>query len=202
MSAALDYGRKILMKRMIQNLESEGYRVEFAEEYNGWIVAGQGEDPAVMLLEANAIERFRTQSPGNARGFLDGIVEHVKSQISAQGSVSLQPPASGEAAGYADVPSEPPSGVGAEVGDDMIVDEQEAAVEDVPMDVAGDVPTEDAPPPDAPPEETQEADGPPEEDLGAEPAEGGEHPEGEAAEGEQERMEKEITEELSVEDVK
>ena len=144
MTSSLDFGRKILMKRMIQSLEGEGYRVEFAEEYNVYIVAGQGEDPAVMLLDAEAIEGQRQAHPGSAGAFVEGILKLVQSQISAQGSASLQPPTeTDEAAAYADVPADPPAEVG--VDDDMIVEEtpvdedleaepDEAGEEDVALD--------------------------------------------------------------------
>jgi hypothetical protein len=135
MTSSLDFGRKILMKRLIQALEGEGYRVEFAEDYNGYIVAGQGEDPAVMLLDADTIENQRRTHPGSAQHFIEGILGFVQSQISSQGSASLQPPPeSGEAVGYADVPAEPPSAVG--VDEDMIVDE---ASMEVPVEEAEDV---------------------------------------------------------------
>lgn len=227
MTSSLDYGRKILMRRMIQGLELEGYRVEFAEEYNGWIVAGQGEDPAVILIEADTIERFRADSPGNASGFIQGIVGHVKSQISAQGSSSLQPPPDAAAVDYADVPSEPPQAVEGEVADDMIVGE------------------EPAPAPSEPPQEVEQEFAEPAQDGGVEedqetmetPAEepadevsvnmdeleasspeqeppAGEEPAGEEEDDagpgediededeEKERMEQDVTEELSLEEIK
>lgn len=210
MTSSLDYGRKILMKRMIHTLEQEGYRVEFAEDYHGWIVAGQGEDPAVMLLDADAIERFRMDSPGNAKGFLEGIVTHVQGQISAQGSQSLQPPAGEAALEYADVPSEPPTAVTGEVADDMIMDEEPADVEDLGEEM---IPEAEADPSgdeveDAPLEAEDDAvddevsvnmdeftdlsaeETPAEEDAAEEPPEA----------DEKEKIESESTEELSLED--
>lgn len=133
MTSSLDFGRKILMKRMIQSLEGEGYRVEFAEEYNGYIVAGQGEDPAVMLLDADTIEGQRQAHPGSAGAFIEGVLKLVQGQISAQGSASLQPPTEvDEADAYADVPSGPPDALG--VDDDMIVDEAPAEEADIAFD--------------------------------------------------------------------
>ncbi|MBW2262099.1 MAG: hypothetical protein JRG91_09015 [Deltaproteobacteria bacterium] len=179
------------MKRMIKSLEGEGFRVEFAEEYNGYIVAGQGEDPAVMLLDADAIEGQRQIHPGSAGAFVEGILKLVQSQISAQGSSSLQPPTEvEEAEAYADVPSDPPSAVGVE--EDMIVDEEpdgegvEAAVEEhAEEDVAFDE------------EPVEDAAG---EDVEEPPA--GDEPAGDAAQepSEKEMIEEERTEELSLED--
>ena len=200
MISSLDFVRKILMKRMIKSLEGEGYRVEFAEEYNGYIVAGQGEDPAVMLLDADAIEGQRQTHPGSAGAFVEGILKLVQSQISAQGSASLQPPTEGEEAeAYADVPSDPPSAVGVE--EDMIVDEEpagegvDAAVEEYSEEDAGepqageDVAFDEEPVEDAAAEDVEEP-----------PA--GDEPVGDAAQepSEKELIEEERTEELSLED--
>jgi hypothetical protein len=183
MTSSLDFGRKILMKRMIQSLEGEGYRVEFAEEYNGYIVAGQGEDPAVMLLDAEAIEGQRQAHPGSAGAFVEGILQLVQSQISAQGSASLQPPTeTGEAEAYADVPAEPPQAVG--VDEDMIVDEEPAGEELEAEQPEEDVALDEEPVQDLVDGEAVEPDG---EEAGEEPSE-------------KELIEEERTEELTLED--
>lgn len=187
MTSSLDFGRKILMKRMIQSLEGEGYRVEFAEEYNGYIVAGQGEDPAVMLLDAEAIEGQRQAHPGSAGAFVEGILHLVQSQISVQGSASLQPQTeTGEAEAYADVPAEPPQAVG--VDEDMIVDEEPAG-EDLEAEQ---------------PEEDIAFDEEPVQDLvdgeAAEPDDEQEEEGGEEEPSEKELIEEERTEELTLED--
>lgn len=188
MTSSLDFGRKILMKRMIQSLEDEGYRVEFAEEYNGYIVAGQGEDPAVMLLDADAIEGQRRAHPGSAGAFVEGVLRLVQGQISSQGSSSLQAPIEGgEAAAYADVPSDPPAAVG--VDEDMILDEEPAelagAMEPEADDLDfGEEPVQDLVGEDAPEEPLEEE---ADEDALEEPSE-------------KERIEEERTEELSLED--
>lgn len=191
MISSLDFARQILLKRMIKTLEGEGYRVEFAEEYNGFIVAGHGEDPAVMLLDADTIENHRVAHPGSASQFVEGILNFVQSQISASDTTSFQPPVRGEeAGGYADVATEPPSAVG--VDEDMIVGDEsmgdtyeevepaEAGLEEVPVDEF---------------EEglDEEADVPIDED---EP--GAEEPP--AEETEQQRLNDEVTEELTLED--
>jgi hypothetical protein len=189
----------ILMKRMIKSLEGEGYRVEFAEEYNGYIVAGQGEDPAVMLLDADTIEGQRQANPGSAGAFVEGVLRFVQSQISAQGSTSLQPATEGEeAAAYADVPSDPPSVVG--VDEDMIVDEEpaeeglEAAEVDLDEEPAGeDIAFDGEPEQEAVPEEDEE--------LFAEdeaPEESEDDVDEESSE--KDRIEEERTEELTLED--
>ena len=206
MSSSLDFGRKILMKRMIQSLEGEGYRVEFAEEYNGYIVAGQGEDPAVMLLDADAIDGQRQAHPGSAGAFVEGVLKLVQSQISAQGSASLQPAAGGEeAAAYADVPSDPPSAVG--VDEDMIVDEEPADEEPADEELADEEPVDEELADEEPADEEDIAfDEEPVEDLvmdeGEEDAPAEEEAVEDADEGpsEKELIEEERTEELSLED--
>ena len=172
MTSSLDFGRKILMKRMIQSLEAEGYRVEFAEDYNGYIVAGQGEDPAVMLLDADAIDGLRRRNPGSAGAFVGAVLEHVQSQISSQGSQSIQPVTEeAEAVDYADVPSDPPEAVGFE--EDMVVDEEPV---ESPAGEEDELPDFDEGGGDFAAEEPPAAD-------------------------EQQRMEDEVTEQLTVEDL-
>ncbi len=187
MTASLDFGRKILMRRMLQALEKVGYRVEFAEEYHGWIVAGQGEDPAVMLLEADSIEKLRLVHPGNAAGFIDAVVAHVRSQISVQGSTSLGPPPSLAASKYVDVPSTPPIAVTGEVADDMILDEE--TVDDRPGQGDG------ASPGDRPRGGMDDAE---ELSVNMDELDASGVPAGD----EKERLEKEVTEELSLVDFK
>jgi len=183
MTSSLDFGRKILMKRMIQSLEGEGYRVEFAEEYNGYIVAGQGEDPAVMLLDAEAIEGQRQAHPGSAGAFVAGILQLVQSQISSQGSASLQAPTEAvEAEAYADVPAEPPMAVG--VDEDMIVDEEPAGEDPWDEQPGEDIALDEEPVQDLVDGEAMEP-----------PAE-----EEDEAPSEQELIEEERTEELTLED--
>jgi len=192
MTSSLDFGRKILMKRMIQSLEGEGYRVEFAEEYNGYIVAGQGEDPAVMLLDADTIEGQRQAHPGSAGAFVDGVLKFVRSQISAHGSSSLQAPIEEEeAAAYADVPSDPPSAVG--VDEDMILDEEPAGEAEALEPVLDDLAFDEEPVQDLVGEEAPEEPG---EDEFEDELEG----DAEAEPSEKDLIEEERTEELSLED--
>ena len=83
--ATQDLGRMILMKRMVSSLQQRGFRVELAEDYGGYIVAGQGEDPPVYLLDADVIEKCRLDSPGDVKGFLERVGKHVQSQLGSQG---------------------------------------------------------------------------------------------------------------------
>jgi len=125
MNSSMDFGRQILIRRMVAAIERAGYRVEFAEEYNGYIVAGQGEDPSVMLLEADTIEGLRLGSPGNPNAFVEAVVEHVRKNINVKGSASIGPPVPAAAGGeHEDVPAGPPDNV--DVDENMIVAEEAA----------------------------------------------------------------------------
>lgn len=82
MATTLEYGKKILIKRMIKSLEAEGYKVEYAPDYEGFIVADRRDDPNIFLLAANTIEGMRNANAGKPAAFVDAVISFVRSNIS------------------------------------------------------------------------------------------------------------------------
>jgi hypothetical protein len=82
MATTLEYGKKILIKRMIKSLEDEGYKVEYAPDYEGFIVADRRDDPNIFLLAANTIDGIRNANAGKPAAFVDAVISFVRSNIS------------------------------------------------------------------------------------------------------------------------
>ena len=94
MAITLEFGKKILMKRILQMLEKENYRVEYADEYGGYIVADKREDPNIFLLTQNTIDDFRAKNPGKPAAFLEAVLTEVKNNVNA--AATSIPPGAGE----------------------------------------------------------------------------------------------------------
>jgi|GEM_PF-2909767 len=107
MSTALELGKKILLKRMLMLLEKEGYRVEFAPDYDGYIITDRREDPNIYLLTSETIENLRTKNAGNPGAFLNEILEHIKHNIGM--SAPSIPPPSDYGTPVQELPENPPS---------------------------------------------------------------------------------------------
>jgi len=90
MATTLEYGKKILITRMIKSLEKEGYKVEFAPDYEGFIIADRRDDPNIFLLATSAIEEMRSDNAGKPAAFVDAIIRFVKNNISL-GTASVPP---------------------------------------------------------------------------------------------------------------
>jgi len=90
MATTLEYGKKILITRMIKSLEKEGYKVEFAPDYEGFIIADRRDDPNIFLLATTVIEEMRSANAGKPAAFIDGIIAFVKNNISL-GTASVPP---------------------------------------------------------------------------------------------------------------
>lgn len=109
MSSTLEFGKKILMKRMIEALEKEGYKVEFAPDYEGFIIADRRDDPNIFLLAANTIEQLRFDYAGKPGAFLDAVLKHVRHNISiGMASVPPQPGVMPEGGAHRHIPGGPP----------------------------------------------------------------------------------------------
>ena len=96
MAITLEFGRKILMKRVLQMLEQENYRVEYADDYGGYIVADKREDPNIFLLTRDSIEDLRSQNPGKPAAFLEAVLAEVKNSVNA--AATSLPPQAGDMA--------------------------------------------------------------------------------------------------------
>jgi hypothetical protein len=90
MATTLEYGKKILITRMIKSLEKEGYKVEFAPDYEGFIIADRRDDPNIFLLATTVIEEMRSDNAGKPAAFIDAIIRFVKTNISL-GTASVPP---------------------------------------------------------------------------------------------------------------
>jgi hypothetical protein len=90
MATTLEYGKKILITRMIKSLEKEGYKVEFAPDYEGFIIADRRDDPNIFLLATSAIEEMRSDNAGKPAAFIEAIIRFVKNNISL-GTASVPP---------------------------------------------------------------------------------------------------------------
>jgi hypothetical protein len=148
MSSTLEFGKKILIKRMVASLEKEGYKVEFAPDYEGFIIADRRDDPNIFLLATGTIEQLRNEHAGNPTAFLDAVLRHVKHNISI-GAISVPPPSGPQPEGAVQhyVPAGPPPlrvVPGEEAGEDGVptgefqqVPRQEGA-QDLAEEVEGD----------------------------------------------------------------
>lgn len=91
MVSPLDYGKRILVKRLLKALEEAGFRIEEAPDYGGFVVSERREEHNMFLLSHSLIEGFRKEHAGNAKGFVEAVVQHIKSNIT--GASSIVPPA-------------------------------------------------------------------------------------------------------------
>lgn len=90
MATTLEYGKKILLKRMIKLIEGEGYKVEYALDYEGYIIADKRDDPNIFLLAANIIDELRNENAGRPAAFLQAVMAYVKNNIGI-GAASVPP---------------------------------------------------------------------------------------------------------------
>jgi len=90
MATTLEYGKKILLKRMVKSIEGEGYKVEYAPDYEGYIIADKRDDPNIFLLTANIIDELRNENAGRPAAFLQAVMVYVKNNISI-GAASVPP---------------------------------------------------------------------------------------------------------------
>jgi hypothetical protein len=140
MAITLEFGKKILMKRMLRMLEEEDYRVEYADDYGGYIVADKREDPNIFLLTQEAIDDFRAKSPGKPASFLDAVLAEVKNNVNAAAmSMPPQPDDMAEGAVEQEVLAEevPPSPDPVdEIAPEEVHDLQPMPEEEMPLDTS------------------------------------------------------------------